>query len=173
MNRTLSIFDLFRRRGKWLHPAHGLTEMSGQGVIAMSNIRAKGVQLFREIMGEQRARTLQEAAESKGFGADIAGLALDFAFGSVWTRAGLERKQRSILTIGMLLASHQILELKNHIRIGVANGLTARELEEVLIHAVPYVGFPAVASATTAVVEVLRELGLDTETKTAEERGLL
>jgi 4-carboxymuconolactone decarboxylase len=38
---------------------------------------------------------------------------------------------------------------------------------------VPYVGFPAVASATTAVVEVLRELGLDTETKTAEERGLL
>lgn len=139
----------------------------------MSNLRAKGVQVFREIMGTQRAQTLQAAADSNCFGAGVAGLALDFAFGSVWARDGLDRKQRSILTIGMLIASHQTLELKNHIRIGITNGLTARELDEVLLHAVPYVGFPAVASATTAVVEVLRELGIDTETKTAEERGLL
>ena len=139
----------------------------------MSTIRTKGLQVFREIMGAQRAQTLGAAAESKDFGADVAGLALDFAFGSVWARDGLDRKQRSLLTIGMLIASHQTLELKNHIRIGVANGLTVRELDEVLLHAVPYVGFPAVASATTAVVEVLRELGLDTQTKTAEERGLL
>jgi 4-carboxymuconolactone decarboxylase len=139
----------------------------------MSAARERGLEVFREIMGDQRAQTLRAAAESNGFGADIAALALDFAFGSVWARPGLERKQRSLLTIGMLIASHQTLELKNHIRIGVANGLTVRELEEALIHAVPYVGFPAVASATTAVVEVLRELGLDTQTKTAEERGLL
>jgi 4-carboxymuconolactone decarboxylase len=139
----------------------------------MSTARERGVQVFREIMGDQRAEALQAAAESTEFGAGIAGLALDYAFGSVWARAGLERKQRSLLTIGMLIASHQILELKNHVRIGVTNGLTVRELEEILIHAVPYVGFPAVASATTAVLEVLRELKLDTRTKTAEERGLL
>src|SRR5262245_8677107 len=113
----------------------------------MSNLRAKGVQVFREIMGRERAQTLQASAESNDFGAGIAGLALDFAFGSVWARDGLDRKQRSILTIGMLLASHQILELKNHIRIGITNGLTTRELDELLMHAVPYVGFPAVASA--------------------------
>ena len=139
----------------------------------MSSPREKGVQVFREIMGDQRAQALRTNAESKEFGSDIAGLALDFAFGSVWARAGLDRKQRSLLTIAMLLASHQTLELKNHIRIGVDNGLTIRELEEVLIHAIPYVGFPPVASATTAVLEVLRELGLDTQTQTAEERGLL
>jgi 4-carboxymuconolactone decarboxylase len=139
----------------------------------MSTVRAKGLQVFSDIMGAQRAQALQAAAESKDFGAGVAGLALDFAFGSVWARDGLDRKQRSLLTIGMLIASHQILELKNHVRIGVTNGLTARELDEVLLHAVPYLGFPAVASATTAVVEVLRELGLDTQTKTAEERGLL
>lgn len=139
----------------------------------MSTARERGVQVFREIMGDQRAQALRSAAESNEFAADVAGLALDFAFGSVWARPGLERKHRSLLTIGMLIASHQMLELKNHIRIGVANGLTVREIEEILIHAVPYVGFPAVASATTAVLEVLRELGLDTQTRTAEERGLL
>ena len=143
------------------------------GGIAMSTARERGVQVFREIMGDQRAQALQAAAESNEFGAGVAGLALDYAFGSVWARPGLERKQRSVLTIGMLIASHQILELKNHVRIGVTNGLTVRELEEILIHAAPYIGFPAVASATTAVLEVLRELGLDTRTQTAEERGLL
>lgn len=173
MDQSVSIFGLFQCPGKWLHPAYGLTETLGGGVHAMSTLRAKGLQVFSEIMGPQRAETLQAAAESNGFGAGIAGLALDFAFGSVWARDGLERKQRSILTIGMLIASHQTLELKNHVRIGVTNGLTARELDEILLHAVPYVGFPAVASATTAVVEVLRELGLDTQTRTAEERGLL
>ena len=64
-------------------------------------------------------------------------------------------------------------ELRNHVRIGVTNGLTAKELEEVLIQAVPYAGFPAVASALTAVLETLRELGLDTASPTSEERGLL
>ena len=49
-----------------------------------------------------------------------------------------------------------------------------RELEEVLIQSIPYVGFPAVASATTAMIETLREMGLDlNQTRTSEERGLL
>jgi 4-carboxymuconolactone decarboxylase len=139
----------------------------------MSEATERGLRVFREIMGDERAKALQAAAESNDFGADIAGLALDFAFGSVWARDGLDRKQRSVMTIGMLIASHQLLELKNHIRIGIANGLSVRELQELLIHAVPYVGFPAVASATTAVLEVLREQGLDTRTKTAAENGLL
>ncbi|HEY6868866.1 MAG TPA: carboxymuconolactone decarboxylase family protein, partial [Novosphingobium sp.] len=65
------------------------------------------------------------------------------------------------------------LELKNHIRIGLTNGLTVREIEEALIQTLPYVGFPAVAGATSAIVEVLREAGLDTQTRTAEERGML
>jgi 4-carboxymuconolactone decarboxylase len=51
--------------------------------------------------------------------------------------------------------------------------LTVRELEEVLIQCVPYLGFPAVATATTEMLETLRELGLETDSKTSEERGLL
>jgi 4-carboxymuconolactone decarboxylase len=132
-----------------------------------------GLKVFAEIMGEQAAGGMEAAMASGEFGADIATLATDFVFGSVWNRAGLERKQRSLVTIGILIAQRQIAELRNHVRIGVTNGLTARELEEVLIQAIPYAGFPAVASALTAVLDTLRELGVDTTSPTSEERGLL
>ncbi|MDF8334672.1 carboxymuconolactone decarboxylase family protein [Novosphingobium cyanobacteriorum] len=139
----------------------------------MSDVTERGLQLFAEIMGEERAEQMRLGIQSTGFGAAIGKLATDYAFGSVWARDGLERKQRSLVVIGVLIAQRQILELKNHIRIGITNGLTVREIEEALIQTLPYVGFPAVASATTAIVEVLRELGLDTQTQTAEERGML
>lgn len=139
----------------------------------MSDVTERGLQLFAEIMGEERAAQMRLSIQSTGFGAAIGKLATDYAFGSVWARDGLERKQRSLVVIGVLIAQRQILELKNHIRIGITNGLTVREIEEALIQTLPYVGFPAVASATTAIVEVLRELGLDTQTQTAEERGML
>jgi len=139
----------------------------------MSDVTERGLQLFAEIMGEDRAKLMREGMEGTGFGAALGKLATDYAFGSVWARDGLERKQRSLVVIGVLIAQRQLLELKNHIRIGLTNGLTVREIEEALIQTLPYVGFPAVASATTAIVEVLRECGLDTQTRTSEERGML
>ena len=132
-----------------------------------------GLKVFSELMGEKAAETLRGAAGAGGFGAAMSNLALNFAFADVWGRDGLERKQRSLVTLGILIATRQILEFKNHVRIGVRNGLTVRELEEVLIQAVPYAGFPAVASASTALIETLRELGLDKQAKTSEEQGLL
>lgn len=139
----------------------------------MSDVTERGLKLFAEIMGDERAEQMRLGLESDGFGAAIGQLATDFAFGSVWSRDGLERKQRSLVVIGVLIAQRQLLELKNHVRIGITNGLTVREIEEALIQTLPYVGFPAVASATSVIVEVLREMGLDLNTRTAEERGML
>jgi 4-carboxymuconolactone decarboxylase len=139
----------------------------------MTGTTERGLRVFAEIMGAEAAEGMAAAMASGAFGADIATLATDFAFGSVWGRAGLDRKQRSLVTIGILIAQRQTAELRNHIRIGLTNGLTARELEEVLIQAIPYAGFPAVASAMTAVLETLREMGVDTTSPTSEERGLL
>lgn len=139
----------------------------------MQDVTERGLRVFAEIVGEDKAAELRQGLQGTGFGASIAKLATDFAFGSVWAREGMERKQRSLVVIGVLIAQRQTLELKNHIRIGLTNGLSACEIEEALIQAIPYVGFPAVASATSAVVEVLRERGLDGQVRTAEERGLL
>jgi len=138
-----------------------------------SDLTERGLALFAEMMGEERAAELRRGIGAGYFGADIAGLATDFAFGAVWSRGGLERQQRSLVVIGILIAQRQTAELKNHVRIGLANGLTPREIEEAIIQAIPYVGFPAVAGATTAAVEVLRELGIDLTTRTSEERGML
>lgn len=133
----------------------------------------RGLKIFGEMMGETRATEMRAGLSGDHFGAAIGQLAVDYAFGDVWARDGLARKQRSLVVIGILIAQRQVAELKNHVRIGLANGLTAREIEEALIQAIPYTGFPAVASATTAVVEVLREQGIDTTTRTSEERGML
>ena len=140
----------------------------------MNEKQEKGLKVFSEIMGEERARQLADHATSGGFGADIGKRALEYAFADTWGRPGLERKQRSFITLGMLLALRQTLEFKNHVRIALKNGCTAKEIEELLIQGIPYVGFPAVASAQSVAVEVLREEGvLNSETKTSEERGLL
>ena len=132
-----------------------------------------GLKVFAELMGAEKGAAMRANMASTGFASDLGKLAVHYAFADVWGRDGLERKQRSLVTLGILIASRQTLELKNHVRIAIANGLTPRELEEVLIQSVPYVGFPAVASATTVVIETLREIGIDPQTKTAEERGLL
>ena len=137
------------------------------------DLTEKGIAVFGELMGEQARTAMADGLNSSSFGSDIGKLACQFAFGSVWAREGLESKYRSLVVLSVLIAQRQPSELKNHVRIGLNNGLTPREIEEALIQTIPYVGFPAVASAMTAIIEVLRERGIDTETRTSEERGLL
>lgn len=139
----------------------------------MTDYRAQGLETFSRMMGEDVARRMATNADEGCFLSGTSALALDFAFGGVWSRPGLEMKHRSLIVIAILIATRQYAELKNHIRIGVRNGLTAHEIEETLIQCVPYLGFPAVASAQRPVIEVLREVGLDPVTGTPEERGML
>jgi 4-carboxymuconolactone decarboxylase len=138
-----------------------------------NELTQRGLDFFTEVVGEQAGKQMEQSLSSGAFGSAMGQLACDFAFGSVWTRDGLTRKERSLVVIGVLIAQRMAPELKNHVRIGVQNGLTVREIEEAMLQAVPYVGFPAGAQAHSAIIEVLRELGLDTASKTAEERGML
>ena len=135
---------------------------------------AKGVQLVTEMLGPQFAAGIQAAAGSGAFAADVAAIALECAFGAVWSRPGLDRKLRSLVTLGILIGTGKPTELKNHVRAGINNGLSVTEIQEVLIQAIPYCGFPAVAEAIEATVAVLRERGLvDEQVKTAKDRGML
>ena len=56
---------------------------------------------------------------------------------------------------------------------GLNNGLTLKEIEEVLIQALPYVGYPAIATTLAAAAEVIKERGLDVEENYGGHRGLL
>lgn len=133
----------------------------------------KATQLTDQMMGPDFTAAMRTAAGSGGFGSDMARLSMEQAFGDIWMRDGLERKIRSVVVIAVLIAQGQAAELKNHVRFGLNNGLTVGELEELLIQTQPYVGWPAVATATTAVLEVLKERGLASGSRTSEERGLL
>ncbi|MDB5672624.1 MAG: carboxymuconolactone decarboxylase [Alphaproteobacteria bacterium] len=133
-----------------------------------------GVAFISGIMGERFGNAFREAATTERFGAQVTRMAASAAFHDAWQHEGISRKEKSIAIISSLIALRQPSELKNHVKIGLANGLTVDEIEGILIQLTPYVGFPCVATAGTAMVEALREAGELPETeKTSEERGLL
>ena len=131
----------------------------------MSDERERGVGFFGEVLGSDLAGGFREHIGSEAFGSECATWSADFAFGTVWTRPGLDRKMRSCAVIGMLMALRQTDELKYHVRIALANGLTVSELQEVLYLCVPYAGFPAANTARQAIRAALREIELEENDK--------
>jgi 4-carboxymuconolactone decarboxylase len=70
-----------------------------------------------------------------------------YAWGETWTRPGLSRHTRSMITIAMLIALNREAELKMHLRAARNNGVTRDELKELIMHSALYCGLPA-ANAT-------------------------
>ena len=124
----------------------------------MSDERERGLTFFGDVLGDENKSGLREHIVSSDFGKECGKWAADFAFGTVWTREGLDRKLRSCAVLGMLMALRQAEEIKHHVRIALANGLTVKELEEVLYLSIPYAGFPAANTAKIAMIEALAEI---------------
>ncbi len=75
--------------------------------------------------------------------------------------------------MAVMVALRQPHELGVHMNIGLNNGLTLEEIEELLIQTLPYVGFPAVATALASALDVIKERGLDDSPEYGGHRGLL
>jgi 4-carboxymuconolactone decarboxylase len=133
--------------------------------------RARGHQVLREMFGDKWQQAYAAAIAGTGFGAEAGRMALEFAFAETWARPGLDRRSRSLVVIGALIAQGKPDELKNHIRAGLNNGITVEELELVILQTIPYCGFPAASQALEAAAFVLKERGLTVET--AKDRGNL
>lgn len=125
-------------------------------------------------MGDDFGGAFRSGAESDRFASGISRMAAGWAFHDAWQHGGISNKEKSIAVISTLIATRQASELKNHVKIGIANGLTADELEGILLQLTPYVGFPCIATATTAVIEAMREANISPEgLQTSEENGFL
>ncbi len=135
--------------------------------------RNEGTKVIKEMMGDAMADRLISSAESKTFGSSVAGYAIDQAFGEIWTREGLDRKQRSLVSMAVMIALRQPNEFGIHMNIALNNGLTLEEIEEVIVQTLPYVGFPAVATALASAAKVIAERGLDKNPAYEGHRGLL
>ena len=118
-----------------------------------------GIQVRRDVMGDE----FVDAALARNAGSDGEELQKHVTatvWGSVWTREGLSKRDRSLLNIGMLVALRATEELRGHVKGGLTNGLTREEITEAIIHASGYCGAPAALSAMKVAQEVLvAELG--------------
>jgi 4-carboxymuconolactone decarboxylase len=85
-------------------------------------------------------------------------LVTEWCWGYVWTRPGLEKKQRSLLNIGMLMALNRGPELAAHIRGARNNGLSELEIREAILHCTIYCGVPAGVDAMRVAEKVLDEM---------------
>jgi 4-carboxymuconolactone decarboxylase len=80
----------------------------------------------------------------------------EVCFGRVWGRDGIDRKQRSIINIAMLVALNRMAPLRNHIDGALNNGCTVQEIKEILLQTAVYVGLPAATEAFRVAEDVLK-----------------
>ena len=135
--------------------------------------REAGLNVIKEMMGPEAADQLGSSANSKAFGAPVAAYALDQVFGDIWNRPGLDKRSRSLVTIAIMIAQRQPHEFGLQMAAGLSNGLSLEEIQEIVVQALPYVGYPAVSTALRAAQEVIKERGLDNAQEYAGHRGLL
>jgi 4-carboxymuconolactone decarboxylase len=105
----------------------------------------KGLAVRRAVLGD--AHVDRALANRNAFNAEFQDLITRYGWGEIWTRPGLERKTRSFITLGMMVALGRTEELKLHLRAALNNGATRDEIKEVLLQAAIYCGVPAANSA--------------------------
>ena len=122
-----------------------------------------GLKVRTEVMGEPFVKRAQD--NTVPFTQPLQDWINEHAWGSTWQRdgtdgKGIDRKTRSLVTLAFLIAQKSPTELKGHIRGAINNGASVAEIQEVLLHSLPYCGAPAAQEAYRAAVDVLTEMKL-------------
>jgi 4-carboxymuconolactone decarboxylase len=105
----------------------------------------KGLAVRRAVLGD--AHVDRSLAKRNDFNEEFQALITRYAWGEIWTRPGLPRHTRSLLTIGLMVALNRPEEVKLHLRAAFNNGVTRDEIREVLLHCAVYAGVPAANAA--------------------------
>jgi 4-carboxymuconolactone decarboxylase len=113
--------------------------------------------MFRELVPGGIPDDDAEVDFSDSFAPELMDIGIESIFGRLWTREGLSRRDRSLVTLGILIALRADDELMHHFRIGRTNGLSDEELAEVICHASGYAGFPAARTAVRAAERAFAE----------------
>ncbi len=115
-----------------------------------------GLQVRREVLGSAHVdRSLQKLTP---LNEEFQNLITRYAWGEIWTREGLPRHTRSLITLAMMVALNRSEELKLHLRAAANNGVTRDEIKEVLLQTAIYCGVPAANSAFHMAEEVFAEV---------------
>ena len=115
----------------------------------------KGMKVRRAILGDKHVDGT--VARRSPFNEEFQDLITRYAWGEIWTRPGLSRQTRSLVTLAMLVALNREQEFRLHIRAALTNGVTREEIKELLLQTSIYCGVPAANAAFHAAEEVLNE----------------
>jgi 4-carboxymuconolactone decarboxylase len=116
----------------------------------------RGLQTRREVLGTDYVDQALKTADD--FSRPLQELVTQYAWGDVWNRPGLPRRDRSLLVLAMLTALNRPHELKLHLRGALNNGVTRDEIREVFLQAAVYCGAPAAMDSFRVARELFKEL---------------
>ncbi|MEJ2598767.1 MAG: 4-carboxymuconolactone decarboxylase [Anaerolineales bacterium] len=116
----------------------------------------RGMKIRRAVLGD--AHVDRAEANQTPFDADFQRFITESAWGSVWTRPGLDRRTRHLITLAILAALGKEHELAMHIRATQNTGVTQAELKEVFLQIAIYAGVPSANTAFSVAKRVYAEL---------------
>lgn len=116
----------------------------------------EGEKVRREVLGDKRVD--ETMLDPDDFARPLMELTTEFAWGTIWTRPGIDRRTRSFMNLAMLAALNRPHEIAVHVRGALNNGLTREEIQEIFLHVLAYCGAPAAIDATAVAKRVFAEI---------------
>jgi 4-carboxymuconolactone decarboxylase len=117
---------------------------------------SNGLEVRRAVLGD--AHVDRALTRSNAFNQEFQELITRYAWGEIWTRPGLPRHTRSLITVAMMVALNRPDEFRLHVRAAFNNGVTRDQIKEVLLQSAIYCGVPAANSAFHMAEEVFAQL---------------
>ena len=119
----------------------------------------EGMAVRRAVLGDDHVD--RAVAGTTPFTAPFQDLITRYAWGEIWSRPGLSRAERSMITLTALAVLRQKQELATHVRAALRNGLSPEQIQEVLLQVAVYAGVPAANRAFAVAQAVLAAEGPD------------
>jgi 4-carboxymuconolactone decarboxylase len=117
---------------------------------------SSGMKVRRAVLGDAHVDRAEAAKDA--FSEPFQDLITRYAWGEIWSRPGLPRHTRSLLTLSMMIALNRGDEFRMHVRAALNNKVTREEIQEVLLQSAIYCGVPAANAGFHAAQEVFAEI---------------
>jgi 4-carboxymuconolactone decarboxylase len=121
-----------------------------------SERHAQGMRVRRAVLGGDHVD--KAVANTTPFIEPFQDLITRYAWGEIWTRPGLPRATRSLITLAMLIGLNRPEEIRMHLKAAIRNGVTREQLQELLLHSSVYCGVPAANDAFHIAQQVFAEM---------------
>jgi 4-carboxymuconolactone decarboxylase len=118
----------------------------------------KGRELRRQLLGDAYVERVNQSTYKDPTMKKFIDVATETVFGALWTRPGLDLKQRTLICVVTDAATGRFPELAIHVRMALRQGWTEEELTETLLHMSGYVGVPVIRESLLAAKEVFEEV---------------